>query len=50
MLFLVVGVWYPRGYFKLMEVGKIYFIQMGVDIGLGPILTLVVYKYGKKGL
>jgi hypothetical protein len=50
MLFLVVGIWYPGGYFKLMEVGKIYFILMGVDVCLGPLLTFVVYKYDKKGL
>ncbi len=50
MLFLVVGVWYPGGYFKLMEVGKVYFILMGVDVCLGPLLTLVVYRHGKKGL
>jgi hypothetical protein len=49
-LLLVVGVWYPGGYFKLMEVGKIYFILMGVDVCLGPLLTLVVYRHGKKGL
>ena len=50
MLVLVFGVWYPGGYYKLLGVGNIYFILMGVDVCLGPLLTLAVYKEGKKGL
>lgn len=50
MLFLVFGVWYPGGFYKLLGVGNIYFILMGVDVCLGPLLTLAVYKAGKKGL
>jgi hypothetical protein len=50
MLVLVFGIWYPGGYYKLLGVDGIYFILMGVDVCLGPLLTLAVYKAGKKGL
>jgi hypothetical protein len=50
MLVLVFGIWYPSGYYKLLGVDGIYFILMGVDVCLGPLLTLAVYKAGKKGL
>jgi hypothetical protein len=50
MLVLVFGIWYPGGYYKLLGVDDIYFILMGVDVCLGPLLTLAVYKAGKKGL
>ena len=50
MLVLVFGVWYPSGYDKLLGIGSIYFILMGVDVCLGPLLTLVVYNEKKKEL
>lgn len=50
MLILVFGVWYPNGYGKLLGVGSIYFLLMGVDVCLGPLLTLVVYNEKKKEL
>ncbi|MGB4811484.1 MAG: TfpX/TfpZ family type IV pilin accessory protein [Methylophilaceae bacterium] len=50
MLILVFGIWYPGGYYQLLGVSNIYFILMGVDVALGPLLTLAVYKAGKKGL
>lgn len=50
MIFLVFYVWYPGGFYKLLGVDTIYLILMGVDVCLGPLLTLAVYKAGKKGL
>lgn len=50
MLVLVFGVWYAHGYYKLLGVGSIYFILMGVDVCLGPLLTLVIYNEKKKEL
>ncbi|HOY70452.1 MAG TPA: TfpX/TfpZ family type IV pilin accessory protein [Methylotenera sp.] len=50
MLVLVFWVWYPGGYYKLLRVDTIYFVLMGVDVCLGPLLTLAVYKQGKRGL
>ncbi len=50
MLVLVFKVWYPGGYYQLLGVGSIYLMLMGVDVCLGPLLTFVVYKAGKKSL
>lgn len=50
MLVLVFGIWFQGGYYKLLEVDSLYLILMGVDVTLGPLLTLAVYKAGKKGL
>lgn len=51
---LVLGVmfllWYPGEYFKLMGGGGLILIMLGVDVCLGPLLTLVVFKSGKKTL
>ncbi len=46
MLFL----WYPGAYFKLMGGKELFYLISGVDVFLGPILTLVVFKSGKKTL
>ena len=42
--------WYPKGYFTIMG-GKVLVALIGsVDIFLGPLLTFVVFKAGKKSL
>jgi hypothetical protein len=43
-------VFYPGFYFRLSGGFKLFFIIVGVDVVLGPLLTLAVYKAGKKGL
>lgn len=43
-------VWYPAPYFQVMDAQKYLLLMIGLTIGLGPLLTLVVYKPGKKGL
>ncbi|HSH72456.1 MAG TPA: TfpX/TfpZ family type IV pilin accessory protein [Methylophilaceae bacterium] len=50
VLGLMLGVWYPGAYFKLMGGGGLIFIMAGVDVCLGPLLTLIVFKSGKKTL
>lgn len=50
VLGLMLGVWYPQPYFNLMQARELLFIVFGVDVVLGPLLTLVVFKAGKKGL
>lgn len=50
VLALMLGIWYPGGYFKLMGGGGLLFIMAGVDVCLGPLLTLIVFKSGKKTL
>ena len=40
--------WYPKGYFTIMGGKVLVALIGGVDIFLGPILTFVVFKAGKK--
>lgn len=46
----MLSLWYPGGYFKAMGGGRLLFILAGVDICIGPLLTLTVFRSGKKGL
>ncbi len=41
-------VYYPQPYFEPAGASKLVFILLGVDVVLGPLLTLVVFKSGKK--
>ena len=47
---LVFGVWYPMPLHEAVGATQIFLILLGVDVCLGPLLTLVVYKTGKKTL
>ncbi len=47
---LVFKIWYPAPWADALGVGKIFLIILGVDLCLGPLLTLVVYKVGKSNL
>lgn len=47
---LIYGVWYPRPYSQAAGAGTLVLLLLGVDLVLGPLLTLVVFKVGKKGL
>lgn len=47
---LIYGVWYPRPYSQAAGAGTLVLLLLGVDLVLGPMLTLVVFKVGKKGL
>jgi hypothetical protein len=42
--------WYPKGYFTIMGGKVLVALIGGVDIFLGPLLTFVVFKVGKKSL
>lgn len=50
VLVLLFGVWYPPPYFQAAGGGKLEMILVGVDLTLGPLLTLIVFKAGKKGM
>ena len=50
ILLLMFYVWYPNGYFDFLGGGKIFYLITAVDVCLGPLLTFVVYKVGKKTL
>jgi hypothetical protein len=47
---LIYFVWYPHPYFQVAGGSNLMLLIMGVDIVIGPLLTLVVYKAGKKSL
>lgn len=42
--------WYPPGLFHMAQADKLLVLIGGVDVVLGPLLTLIVYKQGKKSL
>lgn len=43
-------VWYPHPYFIATGAWSVLRVLIGVDLGLGPLLTLIVFKPGKRGL
>ena len=47
---LVFLAWYPYPYFQIENVWDVIHIVVGVDLVLGPLMTFVVYKAGKKSL
>lgn len=47
---LVFGLWYPHPLQKVVGVTTLYLLLIGVDLVIGPLLTLVVYKPKKKSL
>lgn len=50
VLALLFFVWYPAPYFRASGGMDLTMILLGVDLVLGPLLTLVVFKAGKKSL
>jgi hypothetical protein len=47
---LIFFIWYPYPYFNAMGGWNVLRILIGVDLVLGPLLTLIVFKPGKPGL
>ncbi|MCL2872371.1 MAG: type IV pilin accessory protein [Betaproteobacteria bacterium] len=47
---LICFILYPGFYFYLSGGFKLLFLIVGVDVFIGPLLTLIVYKKGKKNL
>ena len=43
-------VWYPAPLFRAVGGQEIFLMLLGVDVALGPLLTLVVFKSGKRTL
>lgn len=50
VLLLCLFAWYPEFYFNASDTKLPIYTMILVDIGLGPLLTFVVYKRGKPGL
>jgi hypothetical protein len=49
-LSLVFGLWYPKPLAQALEVSHIFVLMLCIDLILGPLITLVVYKPGKSTL
>lgn len=49
-LFVVLRVWYPPPFFKAEGGSDLLFILIAVDVILGPLITLIVFKAGKPSL
>lgn len=47
---LMLLVWYPWPLFEVAGGSGLMMILVGVDVVLGPLVTLVIFKAGKKGL
>jgi hypothetical protein len=47
---LMLAAWYPRPLFEAAGGNDLLFIVVGVDVVLGPLLTLIVFKSGKPGM
>ena len=47
---IMLTLWFPGAYFKLMGGKTLIYLIAGVDVFLGPLLTLAVFKTGKKWL
>ncbi|HYD57996.1 MAG TPA: TfpX/TfpZ family type IV pilin accessory protein [Burkholderiales bacterium] len=49
-LALMLLVWYPHPLFKAAGGDDLLLILVGVDVIIGPLITLIIFKPGKKGL
>lgn len=47
---LLFGVWYPPPYFHAAGADELMLLLVGADVVLGPLLTLIVFKSGKRGM
>ena len=47
---LLFFVWFPQPYFDAAGGQELILVLLGVDLVLGPLLTLVLFKSGKKGM
>lgn len=47
---VVFYLWYPQPLHIAVGVAEIFFVVLGVDVVIGPLLTTVVYRTGKKSL
>lgn len=50
VLALVFWVWYPSPTIEVIGASSIVLLLIGVDLVIGPLLTLIIYKHGKPGL
>jgi hypothetical protein len=46
----LIALWYPPELWRMAKVGGLVLILASVDVTLGPLLTLAVFKQGKRGM
>jgi hypothetical protein len=49
-LTLMLALWYPGPLFEAAGGNELLFIVVGVDVVIGPLITLAVFKAGKRGM
>ena len=49
-LALFLGVWYQPPYFAAGGADELTLLLVGVDLCIGPLLTLIIFRSGKRGL
>lgn len=49
-LFVVFKIWYPAPLHIALDIGGLTIMMLAIDVILGPLLTLVLAREGKKGL
>ena len=49
-LYVMLQYWYPNPYFEAQGGAEVLKILMAVDVVLGPLITLIIFKPGKPGL
>lgn len=42
--------WYPHGLYRVSGLDRILLVMLGIDLTAGPLLTLILYTPGKRGL
>lgn len=42
--------WHPYGLYKVAGLDRILMVMLGIDLTAGPLLTLIVYRAGKRSL
>lgn len=47
---LLLGVWYPPPLFVAAGGKELLFLLVGVDVVIGPLITLIIFRPGKRGL
>ena len=50
VLTVMLMIWYPWPLFEAAGGSRLVFILVGVDVTLGPLITLIIFKSGKPGL
>src|SRR5690349_1540964 len=50
VLAIIYFIWYPSPYFTAMGGDQLVLLVIGVDVVIGPLITLIIYRAGKRGL